>query len=214
MYIPKAFQVSDYRVLAEFIASNSFATLISSVQGSLFATHLPLILDQSQSSQGILLGHVARANRHWHAFDGQREALAVFHGPHAYISPNWYASSSPAVPTWNYAVVHVYGAPRVVDDEQWLSDFVDRLVTIYEADKPQPWPGILPTDLRASLLKAIVGFTMDITRVEGKFKLGQNRSLDDQRAMVEHLEAQSDPVAQVLGTLTKQRLGQHAQASY
>ncbi len=104
--------------------------------------------------------------------------------------------------------MHVYGVPRVVDDEQWLSDFVDRLVTIYEADKPQPWPGILPTDLRASLLKAIVGFTMDITRVEGKFKLGQNRSLDDQRAMVHHLEAQADPVAQVLGKLTKKRLNQ------
>lgn len=211
MYTPKAFQVSDSRVLAEFIANNSFATLISSVQGSLFATHLPLILDQSRSSPGALLGHVARANRHWHAFDGQQEALAIFHGPHAYISPNWYASSSPAVPTWNYAVVHVYGVPRVVADEEWLSDFVDRLVSIYEADKPQPWPGILPADLRTSLLKAIVGFTMDITRVEGKFKLGQNRSLDDQRAMVDHLETQADPVAQVLGKLTKQWFNQHAQ---
>ena len=209
MYIPKAFQVSDSRVLAEFIASNSFATLISSVQGSLFATHLPLILDQSRSSQGVLLGHVARANRHWQAFDGQQEALAIFHGPHAYISPSWYASSSPAVPTWNYAVAHVYGVPRVVDDEQWLSDFVDRLVSIYEADKPRPWPGILPSDLRANLLKAIVGFTMDITRIEGKFKLGQNRSLEDQRAMVQHLESQADPVAQELGKLTQQRPSQH-----
>ncbi len=207
MYIPKAFQVSDSRELADFIASNSFATLISSVQGSLFATHLPLILDRSRSSPGVLLGHVARANRHWRAFDGQQEALAIFHGPHAYISPSWYASSSPAVPTWNYAAVHVYGVPRVVDDEQWLSDFVDRLVTIYEADKPQPWPGILLPDLRASLLTSIVGFTMDITRVEGKFKLGQNRSLDDQRATLEHLQAQADPVAQMLGKLTRQRLG-------
>ena len=214
MYVPKAFQVSDGRVLADFIASNSFATLISSVQGSLFATHLPLILDRSRSSQGALLGHVARANRHWHAFDGQQETLAIFHGPHAYISPSWYASSSPAVPTWNYAVVHVYGVPRVIDDEQWLSDFVDRLVTIYEADKPQPWPGILPPDLRASLLKSIMGFTMDITRVEGKFKLGQNRPLDDQRAMVDHLEAQTDPMAQVLGKLTKQRLDRHTQTGY
>ena len=111
-------------------------------------------------------------------------------------------------------MVHVYGVPRVIDDEQWLSDFVDRLVTIYEADKPQPWPGILPPDLRASLLKAIMGFTMDITRVEGKFKLGQNRPLDDQRAMVDHLEAQTDPMAQVLGKLTKQRLDRHTQTGY
>ena len=98
---------------------------------------------------------------------------------------------------------------RVVDDEQWLSDFVDRLVSIYEADKPRPWPGILPSDLRANLLKAIVGFTMDITRIEGKFKLGQNRSLEDQRAMVQHLESQADPVAQELGKLTQQRPSQH-----
>ena len=150
---------------------------------------------------------LAPIGRHWRAFDGQQEALAIFHGTHAYISPSWYTSPSPAVPTWNYAVVHVCGVPRVVDDEQWLSDFVDRLVTIYEADKPQPWPGILPPDLRASLLTSIVGFTMDITRVEGKFKLGQNRSLDDQRATLEHLQAQADPVAQMLGKLTRQRLG-------
>ena len=212
MYIPEEFQVSDSRVLADFIASNSFATLISPMQGSLFATHLPLILDQSSSKEGVLLGHVARANRHWQAFDGQQEALAIFHGPHAYVSPRWYASTSPAVPTWNYAVVHVYGVPRVVADEQWLSDFVDRLVTIYEADKLQPWSDKLPPDLRASLLKAIVGFTMDITRIEGKFKLGQNRSLEDQLAVVDHLEAGPDPMAQELGKLTKQRLNRPAQA--
>ena len=212
MYTPKAFQVSDSRVLADFIASNSFATLVSTVQGSHYATHVPLILDQSPPKKGVLLGHVARANRHWQAFDGQQEALAIFHGPHAYISPSWYASSAPAVPTWNYAVVHVYGVPRVVDDEQWLSDFVERLVTIYEAEMARPWSGELPTDLRASLLKAIVGFTMDITRVEGKFKLGQNRSLDDQLAVVDQLEAGPDPGAQELGKLTKQRLNRPAQA--
>ena len=212
MYIPKAFHVSDTLVLEDFVANNSFATLVSLVNGSLFATHLPLILDQTRSPQGVFLGHVARANPHWRAFDGQQEALAIFHGPHAYISPSWY-TSSPAVPTWNYAVVHVYGVPRVVDDEVWLSNLVDRLVTIYEAGRAQPWPGTLPTDFKANRLKAIVGFAMDITRVEGKFKFGQNRSLEDQRGVVRQLEAHADPVAQALGELTKKHLNQRVKSS-
>ena len=212
MYIPKAFQVSDSAVLDAFITHNSFAMLVSTVDGTLFATHLPLILDRTQSWQGVLLGHVARANPHWRVFDGQQEALAIFHGPHAYISPSWY-TTSPAVPTWNYAVVHVYGVPQIVEDEVWLANLVDRLVALYEAGMPAPWPGVLPADFKANLLKAIVGFTMEITRVEGKFKLGQNRPLGDQLRVVGHLEANADPIAQALGELTKQQLGQGARAS-
>jgi transcriptional regulator len=127
MYIPKAFHVSDRSVLDAFITHNSFATLVSTVDGTLYATHLPLIFDRTPSSPGVLLGHVARANPHWRAFDGHQEALAIFHGPHAYISPSWYATS-PAVPTWNYAVVHAYGVPHVVEDDAWLAHLVDRLV--------------------------------------------------------------------------------------
>jgi transcriptional regulator len=212
MYIPKAFHVSDNSVLDAFIMHNSFATLVSTVAGTLFATHLPLILDRTPSSPGVLLGHVARANPHWRVFDGQQEALAMFHGPHAYISPSWY-TTSPAVPTWNYAVVHVYGRPHVVEDEEWLANLVDRLVALYEAGMPDPWPGVLPTEFKANLLKAIVGFSMEITRVEGKFKLGQNRSLADQLGVVRYLETSPDPIAQALGELTKQQLGQRDSAS-
>lgn len=211
MYTPKAFAVSDVSVLDDFMVSNSFATLISTVNGTPFATHLPLILDRTESPQGTLLGHVARANPHWGVFDGKQEALAIFHGPHAYISPSWY-TTSPAVPTWNYAVVHVYGVPRVVDDIGWLSHLVDRLVTIYEAGRSQPWPGVLPAEFRSNLLKAIVGFVMPIERVEGKFKLGQNRSVEDQQGVVRHLEASTDPVAQALGALTKRHLSREGEA--
>lgn len=212
MYIPKAFLVSDTAVLQDFIERNSFATLISTVDGQLFATHLPLILDRTRSPQGALLGHVARANPQWRSFDGQQAALAVFHGPHAYVSPSWYATS-PAVPTWNYAAVHAYGVPHIVEDPSWLSDLVDRLIRIYEAGMPQPWPGILPTDFRANLLQAIVGFVMDIDRIEGKFKLGQNRSTADQQGVVRHLVQSADPVAQALGELTTQQLGLDGKAS-
>src|SRR5581483_1560414 len=99
---------------------------------------------------------VARANPHWRAFDGRQQALAIFHGPHSYISPTWY-ETSPAVPTWNYAVAHAYGAPRLIDDEARLSEIVDRLVRIYESGMPQPWSGDLPSDFKNGLLRAIVG---------------------------------------------------------
>ena len=204
MYIPKAHQISDRAILDEFITMNGFATLISTVDGSPFATHLPMILDRTESAQGVLLGHVARANPHWRAFDGQREALAIFHGPHTYISPSWCVTPL-ALPTWNYAVVHVYGAPRVVDEEEWRSNLVDRLIAIHEAGMPKPWPGEFPADFKANLLQAIVGFVIEIERVEGKFKLAQNRPLEDQLGIVRHLEASPDPVAQALGAFTKKQ---------
>jgi transcriptional regulator len=212
MYIPKAFQVSDHSVLGEFIEHHSFATLVSMVDGKPFATHLPLLFDRTRSAQGALLGHVARANPQWRVFDGQQETLAIFQGPHAYVSPSWYATS-PAVPTWNYTAVHVYGVPQVIDDEQAFSSLLDRLIAYYEAGMPQPWPGILPADFRATLMQGIVGFVMPIDRIEGKFKLSQNRSRADQRRVVEHFEMSADPVVTALGQLSKQYLGLDGQAT-
>jgi transcriptional regulator len=211
MYIPKAFYVSDQQVLGEFIERHSFATLVSMVDGKPFATHLPLLLDRMRSTYGTLLGHVARANPQWHAFDGQQEALAIFQGPHAYVSPSWYATS-PAVPTWNYTAVHVYGVPRVIDDEHAFADLLDRLIAFYEAGMPTPWPGILPADFRATLMKGIVGFVMDIDRIEGKFKLSQNRSREDQRRVVEHFERSADPIERALAELSQQHLSLDGQA--
>jgi transcriptional regulator len=206
MYIPKPFTIVDGALLDEFIRRNNFATLISTIDGAPFATHLPLLLDRLDGGRGVLLGHMARANPHWRAFDGRQQALAIFHGPHAYVSPSWYGTS-PAVPTWNYTVVHVYGAPRLIDDDAQLSDLVDRLVAFHEAGMPQPWPGDLPPDFKRGLLKAIVGFVMPVERVEGKFKLSQNRPVEDQQGVVRGLEASPDPVARALGDLMRQRLG-------
>jgi transcriptional regulator len=206
MYIPQAFRVTDRQLIDEFIESHSFATLVSTVEGKPFATHLPLLLDRTRSAHGALLGHVARANPQWHAFDGRQEALAIFQGPHAYVSPSWYASS-PAVPTWNYTAVHVYGVPQVIDDEQAFSGLLDRLIAFYEAGMPKPWSGQLPTDFRTNLMKGIVGFVLDIERVEGKFKLSQNRSHEDQRRVVAQLRISTDAVDRALGDLSKRHLG-------
>ncbi len=180
MYIPRAFEVTDRETLHAFIEANSFATLVTSVDGAPFATRLPMLLERETGAYGTLIGHVARANPHWRSFDGKAPALAMFDGPHAYISPNWYVTS-PAVPTWNYATVHAYGAPRILEDPQRVEAIVDRLVAIHEAEMPHPWSAqMVPAEFKASLLKAIVGFEMPIDRIEGKFKFGQNRPIEDQ----------------------------------
>lgn len=188
MYIPDAFRVEDAETMFAFIDAHPFATLVSVLEGKPFASHLPLLLDRES---GVLLGHVARPNPHASAFDGSSAALAIFHGPHAYVSPTWYVA--PGVPTWNYAAVHVAGCPRRVEEGERLAEVVARLTARFEGeDSPivaalrgtgAPPPGLDPH----KLLKGIVGFEMKIERIEGKFKLGQNRSAADREKMLGHL---------------------------
>ncbi len=205
MYIPKLFEVTDLATLHEFIETHSFATVVTAASDQPVATRVPLLLDRSRGRQGTLLGHVARANPQWRSFDGERQCLAMFDGPHAYISPSWYANA-PAVPTWNYAAVHVYGIPRPIHDAGQLAGLVDRLVAVYEAGMAEPWPGILPAEFKASMLKAIVGFSIEIDRIEGKFKLGQNRPLEDRLGTMARLETSPDPDARELAALTRRHL--------
>jgi transcriptional regulator len=186
MYIPTAFRADDRSALYDLIDRHGFGTLVSVIDGTPFATHLPLLLDRGR---GVLLGHVARANPHWHALAGSAEALAIFHGPHAYVSPSWYAPA-PAVPTWNYAAVHVYGTPRLLD-EAGLRDLVGRLVEQYESGRARPWTMDLPEDYMGKMLRAIVGFEIPIERIEGKFKLSQNRSTEDRAGVIAALAAGS-----------------------
>jgi len=187
VYIPSAFKVTEPVCLKNFIQTYSFATLFTMAGDAPFATHLPFLLEPENGEHGTLLGHVARANPHWQAFDGTREALVVFQGPHAYISPTWY--NSIAVPTWNYAAVHVYGRPRIVEDISVVTALLDRLVRVYESGFEKPWDGVLPQEFKQGLLRAIVAFEIPITRIEGKFKLSQNRSAEDQAGMLSKLEA-------------------------
>jgi len=184
MYIPASFRIDDLKVLYDFIAEYSFAVLISVCDGVPLATHLPLLIDRERR---VLLGHVARANPHADVFGTDSVSLAVFNGPHAYISPSWYAIA-PAVPTWNYATVHVYGQLNVLSENR-TSELVDLMVDTYESKRLSPWPYDLPQDFREKMLRGIVGFEMAIARIEGKFKLGQNRSAGDQEQMLSHLNS-------------------------
>jgi len=187
MYIPSAFRVDDRASLYDLIEQNSFGTLVTVLDGIPFASHIPFILDRGR---GVLLGHVARANPQGRSVDGTAEALVIFQGPHAYVSPSWYAAA-PAVPTWNYAAVHVYGVPRLLEQAPLL-DLLRQLVRRYETGRERPWPMALPADYERKMLQAIIGFEIPLTRVEGKFKLSQNRSSEDRRGVIQALEAGDD----------------------
>jgi transcriptional regulator len=198
MYIPAAFRETRLEVLHGLIRDHSFATLISQVDGQLFATHMPFLLDATRGANGTLRGHMARANPHWQAFANQaQEALVVFQGPHAYISPSWYLAEQ-AVPTWNYSVVHAYGTPALVDDWPSVRQLLEDTVATFEASLPEQWSTARAGDgYITKLAQAIVAFEIPISRLEGKRKLSQNRPSDIQSAAT-GLRAYGDATGQVV----------------
>jgi transcriptional regulator len=203
MYIPKAFSESDLPTLHAFMERNSFALLVSQHDGLPFATHLPLILDRSVGPYGTIFGHVARANPQWEQIASQR-ALAVFSGPHVYVSPTWYEADN-VVPTWNYVAVHAYGPVTVVDDRE-LVQIVQRSVEWYEGAMPRPWPLTESNAYLRHRLQQIVGFRMEIERLEGKWKLNQNHPVERREKVVRALEERSDENSMAIGALMREQL--------
>jgi transcriptional regulator len=200
MYIPPAFRIYDDTKLAAFIQRHSFATLVTHDGAAPFASHLPFLFHRDAGARGTLVAHMARANPQWRHFSSGGEALVIFHGPHSYISPSWY-ESGPAVPTWNYATVHAYGVPVIIEDRERIVSVLDELVKTHESAFPQPWPGDLPDDFRDKMIQGIVAFEIPITRLEGKFKLGQNRSAADREGVFEALSHSDDPDSRALAQL-------------
>lgn len=190
MYMPEHFKETNPERISALIEGNSFGMLVTAPDGVPFVSHLPFIFDPTASSNGKLLCHMARANPQWQHFSSCGEVLAIFQGPHAYVSPSWY--SSPGVPTWNYAVVHLRGKPRLIENEPELEALVERLTHVYESHMPNPWKPNLAGERRAKLLSMIVGFEIEITSIQGKFKLSQNRPPEDQRSVVEKLGQSSN----------------------
>jgi transcriptional regulator len=197
MYIPAAFAVSDPARLAEIISHYSFALLVSRDGNSSFASHLPFLYHAQEGKLGTLVSHMARANPHWKLFTPDEEVLVIFQGPHAYISPSWYVSTA-AVPTWNYVTVHAYGKVQLLESGAELDAVLAETVQKHESGFAQPWNQRLPEDMHAKLRQAIIGFKIEITRLEGKFKLGQNRPQEDQDKMLANLQAQPDAEAKAL----------------
>jgi len=189
MYIPEPFRESDPERLHAFMAENNFVTLVSAAETGPIATHLPLLLDGNAGLQGKLVGHMARANPHWREFESGPLVLAIFHGPHEYISPDWQISEL-ALPTWNYAAVHVYARPTLIEDSQRVRQLLDDLLEANESGRPTPWANDLPPEFRSKMERAIVAFELSIERIEGKFKLSQNRPEADQKSALEGLESE------------------------
>ena len=203
MYIPAAFAEPDPATLRDFIRRHGFAALVTHGEGGLVASHLPLLLDADAGPQGVLLGHMARANPQWRSVAGQ--ALAIFHGPHAYISPAWYEGRG-TVPTWNYAAVHAYGDIHLVEDEGGLLDILRRSVAAYEGPRPEPWTFDESEPHVEGLLRAIVGFRIEITRLEGKWKLSQNHPEERRRKVIRALAARADDDSRAIAGMMEETL--------
>ncbi len=182
MYIPRANQEDRIPVLHKLMEDKPLASLITIGSSGLFASHIPVVLEQN-GAMGRLKCHLSRANTQWRDFTPTVQALAIFAGPQHYITPTWYPEkqeTGKVVPTWNYVVVHAYGFLKVIEDSEWLRAHLEKLTSIHEAASPVPWKiSDAPADYISSQIKGIVGLEMTIDRLEGKWKVNQNRSERD-----------------------------------
>ncbi len=198
MYMPEAFREDDLTLLHAFIREQSFGALVTLQDGLPVANHFPFLLNEQRGPKGTLFAHMARANTQWRSFSTGQEVLVIFQGPHTYVSPSWYVHDpSGSVPTWNYAVVHAYGLPRLIEDPQELYNLLRVSVENFEAPFDQPWT-LHPAEEYAQRMKSIVGFAVEITHLEGKFKLSQNRPHVDRDRVINALKKQDSPVADVM----------------
>jgi len=207
VYVPAPFRIDDAAVIEAFLHQFDFAAIVTNAPNGLVASHVPVVVD-SEGSELRIRGHLARANDHWKAMDARTESMAIFSGPHAYISPSWYVTAGPVVPTWNYAVVHAYGRPIFRDDAAFLRDVVETLTRRYESHRAQPWTTdrLLP-EAYEKMLGAIVGFEMRVERCEAKFKLGQNRSIADRTGAAAGLDAEQSPAASAIAAFMRRHGG-------
>ena len=191
MYIPPAFVETEQVRLFDLIEQHSFGLLVSQHNGEPVVSHLPFLLDRTAAPHGRLIGHMARANSQWRHADGG-PVLVVFSGPHAYISPSWIGENN-IVPTWNYVAVHAMGELRATHDRPRLLEIVEQTVERYESSQSSPWSFDASTDFAGKLAELIVGFEIDLTRIEGKWKLSQNHSDQRQAAVVTGLQQTGSP---------------------
>jgi len=189
MYTPEDFAEDDLVVLQQIIQENSFALLVSETEGHQVGTHLPFTIDPARGERGTLRCHMAKANPAWKSFQGKAEVLVVFSGPHIYVSPTWYRST-PMVPTWNYVAVHAYGVPELIEEPDGLKSLLQDLVEVNEASVGGNWKlEDQPDTYIEGLLRGIVGFEIPIDRIEGKFKMSQNRRPEDVEGVIHNLQA-------------------------
>jgi len=189
IYVPPSFSVKDREAVARLVHDYPFATFVTPSSPEPWVSHIPMLLFDDGAPHGTLIGHFARANPHWRsAADGR--SLAIFHGPHAYVSPSWYMDPVQAVPTWNFTAVHAQGRVEIFDDPADARRVLDALVQRFEGVRPAPWKLAMEERQRDALVAAIVAFRMPIERLDAKFKLSQNRARDDRVRVIAALKAE------------------------
>ncbi len=204
MYVPEAFQEDDSDRLHAMMREAKLSNFVTATAEGLMATPLPLFLDSSEGKHGILYGHLAKANPQWHTTP-LGEALAIFTGPNAYVTPSWYPSKrdhGKVVPTWNYAAVHAYGFAEFFEDEDRLLKVVTHLTNLYEQPRAEPWAVTdAPEPFIKAQLKGIIGIRMPIVRIEGKCKMSQNRDALDRAGVAKGLTESNCPMDRVVADL-------------
>jgi len=200
MYIPRWFKEDRLPVLHQAIDRIAFGTLVTIAPSGLIASHIPMFVDKSEGESGTLYGHIARGNSQWRDSSPTVDALAIFLGPDSYISPMWYQSrkeTGKVVPTWNYVAIHVYGPAHFFDERDRLLALVTHLTEIHESELEEQWKvSDAPQNYIEAELKSIVGFEMPITRIEGKWKMNQNRSVEDRKGVIRALSDQHAEAAE------------------
>jgi transcriptional regulator len=198
MYVPAHFAVQDQEALHQLINEHPLGILVTNGAGGLDANHIPFELAPNEREHGVLRAHVARNNSVWNDVQNGADVMVVFRAEDAYVTPNWFPSKHEfhkQVPTWNYRVAHAHGKITIQDDEKFVRGMVARLTRVHEASQPVPWKMTdAPKDYIDTMLKAIVGIEIEITRLDGKFKLSQNRELRDRLSLGEGLMGQGDTV--------------------
>lgn len=211
MYTPDAFKETRTAVLHELIREFPLATLVVPNLGDVEINHLPMVLRPNAGSRGALVGHVPRTNSVWELMNGETCATAVFQGANAYITPSWYPSKQEhgrAVPTWNYAVVHVRGTPRAIDDSGWVFAHLEELTDTLESSQALPWKvSDAPREFRDRMVSHLVGIEIPIDSIEGKWKVSQNRSHADQRGVIAGLNSRGDGESLAMAELVAQSSG-------
>lgn len=193
MYVPKHFNEDNFDTQTRYIRAASFASLVTSVDGTPYASHLPFYFDPNKGKLGTLYAHVARANGHWKYFDTSNESLTIFTGPNAFITPNWIQSDN-AVPTWNYTAVHAYGRPQIVSDTDAVLELLSKLNSANENEITGKWTvDKMDQSVLIGMLKGIVAFEIPVLRIESKRKMSQNKSTDIQKSSIEGLRSMNDP---------------------
>jgi transcriptional regulator len=210
LYRQPHFDETDSGAIRSLVAGHPLGMLITVGSDGISANHIPFLLDEQRGERGSLIGHVARNNALWRNHDPALEPLVVFQGPSAYISPNWYPTKQEThqvVPTYNYAVLHVYGQLIVHDDQKWLRGVVGKLTKAMEARQPEPWRmGQAPAAFIESQLDNIVGIELAISRVLGKWKMSQNRPVADREGAAAGLRASGDPAEAAVSKLILERI--------